>query len=175
MSTMVETAKYQVIRSDGEYEIRKYDTILLATVKNAPSKFRVLFNYITGSNKSKKKVAMTSPVITSEEIAMTSPVLSTNESMSFVVPSEYTQETVPEPTDERITINKIPERYVAIVRFKGLARKNIVEKQTDKLLDWLKREDIQINGLSFLMQYNPPYVPGFLRRNEIGIEIKYHD
>ena len=172
---MVETAKYQVIRSDGEYEIRKYDTILLATVKNAPSKFRVLFNYITGSNKSKKKVAMTSPVITSEEIAMTSPVLSTNESMSFVFPSEYTQETAPEPTEERITINEVPERYVATVRFNGLARKNSVKKQTAKLLDWLKREDIQINGLPFLMQYNPPYVPGFLRRNEIGVEIKYWD
>jgi len=23
------------------------------------------------------------------------------------------------------------------------------------------------------MQYNPPFVPGFLRRNEIGIEIEY--
>ena len=61
---MVETAKYQVIRMDRDFEIRRYDRILLATVKNAPSRFRVLFNYITGSNKSKKKVAMTSPVIT---------------------------------------------------------------------------------------------------------------
>jgi hypothetical protein len=172
---MVETAKYQVIHTDGDFEIRKYDMILVATIKNAPSRFRALFNYIKGSNKSKKKVAMTSPVITSEEIAMTSPVLSNNESMSFVVPSEYTQETVPEPIDERITINKIPERHVATVRFSGLAWKNRVNKQTTKLLDWLKTEDIQLNGAPFLMQYNPPYVPGFLRRNEIGIEVMYQE
>ncbi|NHJ33779.1 MAG: heme-binding protein [Asgard group archaeon] len=172
---MVETAKFQVIRRDGDFEIRKYDRMLLATVKNAPSRFRVLFNYITGSNKSKKKVAMTSPVITSEEIAMTSPVLSNNESMSFFVPSEYTQETVPEPTDERITINEVPERYIAIIRFNGLAWKNSVKKQTTRLLDWLKTGDVELNGTPFLMQYNPPYVPGFLRRNEIGIEVKYHD
>jgi hypothetical protein len=172
---MVETAKYQVIRTDGDFEIRRYDRILLATVKNAPSRFRVLFNYITGSNKSKKKVAMTSPVITSEEIAMTSPVLSNSESMSFIVPSEYTQETVPEPTDERISIDEFPERYVATVRFSGLALKNSVNKQRTRLLDWLKTEDIQLNGPPFLMQYNPPYVPGFLRRNEIGIEVKHQD
>jgi hypothetical protein len=172
---MVETAKYQVIRTAGAFEIRRYDRILLATVKNAPSRFRVLFNYITGSNKSKKKVAMTSPVITSDEIAMTSPVLSNSESMSFIVPSEYTQETVPEPTDERISIDEFPERYVATVRFSGLAWKNSVNKQRTRLLDWLKTEDIQLNGPPFLMQYNPPYVPGFLRRNEIGIEVKHQD
>ena len=172
---LVETAKYHLIRKDGEFEIRRYDKILVATVRNATSRFRVLFNYITGSNKSKKKVAMTTPVITSEEISMTSPVLSNNDSMSLVVPSEYTQENVPEPTDERISINEIPERYVATVRFSGLARKNSVNKQTTRLLDWLKTEDTEMNGAPFLMQYNPPYVPGFLRRNEIGIEIKYQE
>jgi hypothetical protein len=172
---MVETAKYHLIRKVGDFEIRRYDGILVATVRNAPSRFRVLFNYISGSNTSKKKVAMTSPVITSEEIAMTSPVLSTNESMSFVVPSEYNKETVPEPTDERISINEVPERYVATVRFSGLAWKNSVSKQTTRLLDWLRDEDIDVNGAPFLMQYNPPYVPGFLRRNEIGIEVKYQD
>ena len=172
---MVETAKYQVIQTDGDFEIRKYDRILVATVKNAPSRFRVLFNYITGANKSKKKVAMTSPVITSEEISMTSPVLSNNESMSFVVPSEYTIETVPEPTDERISINEVPERCVATVRFSGLAGKKSVSKQTIRLLDWLRDEDIELNGAPFLMQYNPPYIPGFLRRNEIGIEVKYQE
>ena len=172
---MVETAKYQVIQKDGDFEIRKYEKILLATVRNVPSRFGVLFNYISGSNKSRKKVAMTSPVITSEEIAMTSPVLSSNDSMSFVVPSEYTRETVPVPTDERVVINEVPERYVATVRFSGVAGENSIKKQSDRLLHWLKAENIESNGLPFLMRYNPPYVPSFLRRNELGIEVKYKD
>ncbi|NLH26447.1 MAG: heme-binding protein, partial [Methanomicrobiales archaeon] len=27
-------------------------------------------------------------------------------------------------------------------------------------------------GRPFLMRYNAPYTPGFMRRNEVGVEIK---
>ncbi len=170
---MVETAKYTVLRGDGEYEIRRYPAMLVATVEDAPSRFSVLFKYITGANRSRSKIAMTSPVITSTEIAMTSPVFSDTGSMSFMVPSEYDAETVPEPTDERVTINTVPERVVATVRFRGFAWKESVRRQKEKLLGWLEAEGIEARGAPFLMQYNPPYVPGFLRRNEVGVEIEY--
>ncbi|MBN2334917.1 heme-binding protein [Candidatus Bathyarchaeota archaeon] len=170
---MVETAEYEVIRSDGAFEIRRYEAMMVATVKEAPSRFSVLFKYISGANRSKSKIAMTSPVITSKEISMTSPVISDAESMSFMVPSEYDAETVPEPVDERITINAVPERFIATFRFRGLAWKESVRKQTERLLSKLESEGIKIRGEPFLMQYNPPFVPGFLRRNEVGVEIEY--
>jgi hypothetical protein len=170
---MVETAEYEVLRGDGEYEIRRYPSMLVATVGDAPSRFSVLFKYITGANRSKSKIAMTSPVITSKEIAMTSPVFSDSGSMSFMVPSMYDAETVPEPTDGRVAISKVPERVVATVRFRGFAWKESVRKQTERLLGWLEAEGIEPKGMPFLMQYNPPYVPGFLRRNEVGVEIEY--
>jgi effector-binding domain-containing protein len=172
---MVETAKYDVLLSDGEFEVRKYDKIMVATVRDAPSKFQVLFRYITGANRSKSKIEMTSPVITSEKIAMTSPVLSDGNTMSFVVPSEYEEDAVPEPTDPRVSIDVVPERYVATVRFRGFAWKDSVRKQTRKLLKWLDEKGYTIKGDTFLMQYNPPYVPGFLRRNEVGAEIEYSE
>ncbi len=170
---MVETAKYTVLRGDGEYEIRRYPSMLVATVGDAPSRFSVLFKYISGANRSRSKIAMTSPVITSTEIAMTSPVFSDSGSMSFMVPSEYDAETVPEPTDERVTINAVPERVVATVRFRGFAWKESVKKQTERLQSWLEVEGITTRGAPFLLQYNPPFVPGFLRRNEVGVEIEY--
>jgi hypothetical protein len=170
---MVETAKYDVIRGDGEFEIRRYPPMLVATVGDAPSRFSVLFKYISGANRSRSKIAMTSPVVTSSEIAMTSPVISDPGSMSFVVPSEYDAETVPEPTDERVSISRVPERVVATVRFRGLAWRESVRRQTGRLLGWLESEGIEARGAPFLMQYNPPYVPGFLRRNEVGVEIEY--
>lgn len=170
---MVETAEYTVLRGDGEYEIRRYPAMLVATVGDAPSRFSVLFKYITGANRSRSKIAMTSPVITSTEIAMTTPVFSDPGSMSFMVPSKYDAETVPEPTDERVTIDEVPERVVATVRFRGFAWKESVRKQTEKLLAWLESEGVEPTGAPFLMQYNPPYVPGFLRRNEVGVEVRY--
>ena len=170
---MVETAKYEVLRGDREFEVRRYPDMLVATVEDAPSRFSVLFKYITGANRSSSKIAMTSPVMTSAEIAMTSPVFSDSGSMSFMVPSEYDAETVPGPTDERVSINTVPERVVATIRFRGFAWKDSVRKQTEKLLSWLESEGIKAKGGPFLMQYNPPFVPGFLRRNEVGVEIEY--
>jgi effector-binding domain-containing protein len=104
---------------------------------------------------------------------MTSPVFSDSGSMSFMVPSMYDAETVPEPIDEKVSINTVPERVVATVRFRGFAWRESVRKQTAKLLSWLESEGIEAKGPPFLMQYNPPYVPGFLRRNEVGVEIEY--
>jgi hypothetical protein len=171
---MVETAKYDVIKKDDNFEIRRYHEMLIAQVdESAGSAFNQLFRYISGENKSKSKIDMTSPVISSEKIAMTSPVMSTANTMSFVVPSEYNMDTVPEPSNSRVSIVKMPERYVATVRFRGFAWKNEVRKQTQALLDWLHDEQIKTIGSVFLMQYNPPFVPGFLRRNEMGIEIIY--
>jgi len=171
---MVETAEYDVVRKDGSFEIRRYHEMLVAQVdQNKYPGFNTLFQYISGKNKAKSKISMTSPVITSEKIAMTSPVMSTASTMSCMVPSEYTAETVPEPSNPGVSIVKIPERYIATVRFRGFAWKNEVRKQTQRLLEWLQDEGIKTRGSVFLMQYNPPFVPGFLRRNEMGIEVVY--
>jgi hypothetical protein len=171
---VVETAKYDVVLEKGEFEIRRYHKMLKATVgSTVGSQFNRLFQYISGNNKSRAKIDMTSPVITSEKIEMTAPVLSTGESMSFVLPSKYSFDTVPEPNDPAVSIGEAPERYVAVIRFRGLAWREDVEKKTKRLLDWLSNEGVEHEGEPFLMQYNPPFVPGFLRRNEVGGEIRY--
>jgi len=171
---MVETAKYEVMVEDGEFEIRRYYKMLVATVSSPDaSKFNRLFQYISGSNKSRSKIAMTSPVITSEKIEMTAPVLSTEGTMSFVVPSKYDGDTVPMPVDPTVSIDEVPERFVATIRFRGFAWKKVVEEKTNKLFEWLSGRGIRHKGAPFLMQYNPPFVPGFLRRNEVGVEVEY--
>ena len=171
---MIENPKHDIIREDGAFEIRRYHKMIVASVKNSGgSSFNRLFQYISGANKSKAKISMTAPVITSEKIAMTSPLISSSDSMSFVAPSKYTMENVPKPTDNRVEIHEVPERYIATVRFRGFAWKDAVKKQTNKLLKWLSDEKISVKGTPILMQYNPPFVPGFLRRNEVGVEIDY--
>jgi effector-binding domain-containing protein len=103
---------------------------------------------------------------------MTAPVISGEGSMSFVVPSKYAMEDVPEPNDDRIRIQEVPERRLAVVRFRGRAGQKSVEKQKARLLDVLRRNGVETVGEPFLMRYNSPWIPGFMRRNEIGIEIR---
>ena len=115
---------------------------------------------------------MTTPVITPEKIEMTSPVINREDAMSFVLPSKYTMETTPIPNDEKVTIEELPPRKVAAIRFRGYAREKDVEKHTSELLETLSREGIQVIGPPIIMRYNAPYTPGFMRRNEVAVEIE---
>lgn len=168
---MVETPSYEVLRTVEGIEIRKYPPMLLATASGDYDLFNLLFRYISGANKGKSKISMTAPVITPEKIAMTSPVVSYEDSMSFIVPSIYNRETVPEPTDPHITIQELPARTMAVLRFSGWARSGTVEAKKRLLLDTLRRNNLGAKGEVTLMRYNPPFTPWFLRRNEVAVEV----
>ena len=168
---MVETIKYEVIREIGNVEIRRYPKILIAKVEDPANGFNLLYRFITGGNRQKAKVKMTTPVV-SQEIQMTSPVLSETGGMAFVMPAEYSLETIPEPLDERVKIAEIPSRLVAALCFSGGWSEAHFEKETQELLKTLSEAKINTKGNVFTMLYNPPFIPGFLRRNEVGIEIE---
>jgi hypothetical protein len=171
---MVEMPSYEVIGQMDGVEIRLYPRLILATVmgEGDGAPFRRLFQYISGNNSGSSKISMTAPVLTPERIEMTAPVISEGYSMSFVVPSKYTMETVPTPNDESIRIQEMPERKLAVIRFRGWAREKSVEKEKARLISVLQRNGIETVGEPFLMRYNSPWTPGFMRRNEIGIEIR---
>lgn len=170
---MTETVLYEVTGRVGDVEIRQYPSMRVATVSGYPDNvaFGILFNYISGQNRPSEKIAMTTPVITSEKIAMTAPVISDAERMSFVMHARYSGRQPPEPLDSRIRIEDIPPRKVAVVRFKGHADDASVKEKTSHLLMTLEKNGIRTTGRTFLMRYNAPFTPGFLRRNEVGIEV----
>ncbi len=168
---MVEEPKYAVIKKSGEVEIRRYPPIILAKAEGAEDPFSLLFDYISGKNLQRKKVSMTAPVI-SEKIAMTAPVISDSTSMSFVLPSSYTLETAPEPLDSRIKIVQLPARTLAVIRFSGRWSQSKFEEKSKELLSFLSKEGFRTKGPLLSMLYNPPYVPWFMRRNEIAVEIE---
>lgn len=171
---MTETIPYEITGKDGEIEFRKYPVIVLATVdgNTDDSGFNLLFAFITGSNRTRNRISMTSPVITSRQIPMTAPVVSDARSMSFVMPPLTSREDIPDPLDSRVQITTLPAREIAVLRFRGYARRDEVEEAEAKLLDGLKHAGINTAGAPFLMRYDPPWIPGFLRRNEVAVEIR---
>jgi hypothetical protein len=172
--TMTETIPYEIAGKTGEIEFRKYPSVVLATVDSDGNDtgFNLLFAFITGSNHTQNKISMTSPVITSRQIAMTAPVVSDAKSMSFVMPPGKSRDDIPEPMDSRVRITTLPSREVAVIRFKGYAQPEEVEAAEERLLEGLMKITIEPVGSPFLMRYNPPWTPGFLRRNEVAVEIK---
>jgi hypothetical protein len=175
---MVKTVNYEVIRKLGRVEIRRYPKLVLAKVSNTESdSFGLLYRFITGNNKQKEKVKMTSPVVSSgasQEIKMTTPVLSEFSNagyMAFVMPEEFIIENTPEPLDDRVKIEEVPARLLGVLRFSGGWSEDNFTKKSNELLNELANAKIKIKGSVFSMLYNPPFTPGFMRRNEVAIEI----
>lgn len=163
-----------------------YDDYLTATAASdkeynasSSSSFNRLFKYISGNNVSREKIEMTAPVLqqkNSVEIEMTAPVFQQktgNEwKMSFLLPSKYTRENVPEPIDPGITIKIIQSHKVAAVHFDGFLNEKNIQEYTVKLLQWTDDKGYELAGLPYSAGYDPPWTIPFFRRNEILVDIK---
>lgn len=173
MMSSAGTIPYVVTGKIDGIEYRHYPELVLATVDSSDDNagFSLLLAYISGSNRPKEKIPMTAPVISSQKIPMTAPVVSDAGTMSFVMPAGTTRDETPDPTDSRVRIAVVPERDIAVLRFSGYAPPEDVEKETARLLEGLTSEGVVTADQPFLMRYDTPWTPGFLRRNEVAVEI----
>jgi hypothetical protein len=158
---MTEKIEYEVVGRLGSIELRRYPRTTLAVVEGTSDDeaFGILFDFITGGN------------VPSRRIAMTAPVISTDDSFSFVMPSNEGIDSLPKPTNERVKVLEVPERIVAAIRFRGRTSRERVAAMEAELLGTLESDRLSTAGKAFLMRYNPPFIPGFLRRNEVGIQV----
>ncbi len=185
-----ESPDYQVASRVGEIEIRDYapylvaETTVAGTLESAGNQgFRVLAKYIFGANRGGKRIAMTSPVTQEEaegtKIAMTTPVTQERAGdrfqVRFMMPSDYSAETLPVPTDARIAIREVPPRTLAAIRYSGTWSKRNYDKHLDELYATLRSQGLEPVGHPIWARYNPPFTPWFLRRNEILTEFREFD
>jgi hypothetical protein len=180
-----EEAAYSVELKVQNFEIRRYEPHILAETivdgefDSAGNKaFSRLFKYISGDNKSRETVAMTSPVsqkASSEQISMTSPVGQQRSNgqwaVSFMMPSSYSLETLPEPTNPSVILRQVPARYMAAVRYSGFWSEKGYRQNKEKLEAWMDEQGLKVAGEPVWARYDPPFMPWFLRRNEILVPI----
>jgi hypothetical protein len=182
----VEEPAFKTVLKDGNFEIRDYPPLVVAEVtvsgrqKEAASKgFRLLAGYIFGGNKRRQSIAMTAPVAqapSSEKIAMTAPVTQIANAgtwiVRFTMPRNYTLDTLPQPNDPKVELRLLPAQRVAVLRFSGLAGEGDVDAKTTELVAATKAHNLRAIGPVSLAQYNPPWTPWFMRRNEVMIPVE---
>lgn len=180
----IEEAAYRVEFADGDFETRIYEPHILAEVyfddfdEAQDRGFGMLFKYISGANRSQAKIAMTAPVSqepASEKIAMTAPVGQEKSGegwrFSFMMPAEYTMDTIPEPENEAVSIRQVPERRMAAVRYSGRWTRAGFEKHKALLESWMNERGLMADGEAVWARYNAPWTPWFMRRNEVLIPV----
>lgn len=182
----VEQATYSTVTADGDFEIRDYPSLVVAEVTRAGDRkssvnqgFRPLAAYIFAKERKGEPIAMTAPVIQEkrETIAMTAPVTQTpdksgdNWTIRFVMPSDYTLETLPRPAGSDVRIEEMPARVRAVIRFSGVATDSLLADKEVELRKWMISRNLQAGGVPTYAYYNAPWTPGFLRRNEVLLDI----
>ena len=182
----IEKAKYTVLEKEDSFEIRKYDPQIVAEtfvegdLENAGKEgFRRLYAYISGENTTKQSISMTAPVSQetgSKKIAMTAPVQQEMKDnrwrITFLMPSEYTLETLPEPNDTRVRLTEEAGRLMVAVKYSGTWSQEGYEENRALLEEYIQKRGLTKTGEPVWARYDPPFMPWFLRRNEVLIPIE---
>lgn len=174
-----EEPKFTIIKKTDVYEVRRYETRTVAEVTygDEDNGFRVLFDYISGANKDIQEIQMTVPVTQSKEIDMTAPVTQSENNgqmvMRFFLPSNYSKQNAPKPTDKRVQIIDLPDEYFAVISYSGFASDSNFIKHHEELKVAMERDGLIVTGPPLKATYNSPFTPPFLRRNEAMYPLKW--
>ena len=186
-----EQPQYDVVQRYESFELRRYapynvaETQVTGDFEEVGNEaFRILAGYIFGNNEGGAKIAMTAPVNqtpvtgSGEKIAMTAPVSQSPQAdapgtytFTFMMPSGYTLETLPRPTDSRVRLRRIDGRLMAAHTYSGTWSEERFREHETALLKAVRAAGLQPVGVPVFARYNSPFTLWFLRRNEVLVEI----
>lgn len=158
---------FEVVSETDDYELRAYPAFIVAETRvkadfdqAGGDAFRILVDYIQGNNVGGRNLPMTAPVIQQEQGAQ-------DWLFQFVMAKEYLMPMLPRPLDERVALEQEPARLIAARRYGGGWDQSRYRENEQALLDALAEDGLTPIGAPLFARYNAPFVPGFLRRNEV--------
>ncbi|MDB2614780.1 heme-binding protein [Planktomarina temperata] len=163
-----EEPKYKLIKSTDVYEIRQYQDRLAVESTQSKSQngaFRRLFNYISGSNESSSKIAMTVPVIQSKD--------SNGASMLFFLPKSFTKQSAPLPDGDDVKLITVKGGFYAVTKYSGRSTDQNFIKHSALLFEALRKDNILTIGDPMMATYNGPFTLPFMRRNEAMYRVNW--
>ncbi|MEY4008957.1 MAG: hypothetical protein RL232_484 [Actinomycetota bacterium] len=161
---MAERQKFDLVKKipRTKVEIRRYHPCVIADViveapysQAASLGFRPLVTYI----------AMTAPVL-QESTDSRSWII------SFVMPAEMTVRDLPNPQNSKVRLRTLSEQLSAVLAFTGLAPSSKIQEKELELRAALAKESLTPIGALRIARFDPPWKPGFLRYNEVILDIK---
>ena len=191
MGSPTQKPEYDVIRREGDIELRLYAPMIVAEVTVSGDRrdavntgFKLLADYIFGNNITNQKIRMTAPVTQKDhgpspvQIDDTFSIRAAGEkiwTVQFMMPRGYTLMTLPTPNAAAVRLREIPARTRAVITFSGRPSDKHVEEEKSKLAQYLDTRNLSPTGEPVIAYYDPPWVPWFLRQNEIQIDVHDRD
>jgi len=152
--------------SSSVLEIRHYPALAIATTSmgdpSGNNAFGQLFRYISGDNTAKQKIPMTTPVFTGD-------LGEKKSEMAFVMPSSLTNP--PPASSTAVVVRTLPPGTFAVLRFRGLRSTKNESNALSRARALLKETAWRETGTPYFAYYDPPWIVGPLRRNEVLIPV----
>ena len=174
----IEQPNYEVILEKDIFAIRDYTSVMavetevFSSRKEAASDaFRKLFRYISGENEDNLEISMTAPV--AQTLANQNDDDPVERWMvRFFLPRNMAEENIPLPSEKGVTVSKLKAQRFASVSFRGSQSDKKIEENTAKLKAFISQNGYEVSGRPIYAFYDPPFIPWFLRDNEILLPVK---
>ncbi len=166
---------YEVIERGDGFQLREYAPMRVAETRVQAdfdavdaAAYPQLLDYVRGRNALGRKVPMLAP-------AMFQRVAGGDGDdwlVGFVMAKEYPMYMLPPPGTDAVSLRQLPAELIAARRFGGGWGQARWEAQADELLRSVERAGLRPVGEPVFARYNAPFVPGFLRRNEVLLSVE---
>ena len=165
---MTERQRFDFVKKipRSKVEIRRYHPCVMADVlveapysQAASLGFRPLVTYISQNN-----IAMTAPVL-QESTDSRSWII------SFVMPEGMTLADLPNPQSSKVALRTLAEQLAAVLPFTGITTTSKIQEKESELRLALTNESLTPIGTLRIARFDPPWKPGFLRYNEVILDI----
>ena len=171
LDTGIKEPKYTVLEKEKNIEIREYSEYVIARTsivkddeKTDNGMFMILANYIFGGNQKKESIAMTAPVITTENDK-------SYDMIFFMLDVDDVSE-LPNPNSKNVHLEKMNLEKTVAIRFGWWATKWSINRNRETLERYIEKKGLQVVSEMMVAQYNSPWDWPFLRRNDIIFQIK---
>ncbi len=174
----IEKPNYKVILEKDIFAIRDYASVMVVETEVFSSRreaagdaFPRLFRYISGENEDNLEISMTSPV--AQTLANQNDDDPAERWMvRFFLPRNMAEENIPLPSEKGVTVSKLKAQRFASVFFRGSQSDKKIEENTAKLKGFITQNGYEVSGRPIYAFYDPPFIPWFLRDNEILLPVK---
>ena len=169
---MTQKQVYSVTAEHKGFEVRRYESCVLVQVRQRGDfmaagnrAFGSLIGYISGANDKRQKISMTAPVIQE-------PLGTDEHVISFVMPADFSLGDTPLPLASILEIKPVDVHLAAARAFRGSWNWARFEAEGETLLKSVAEAGLKTTGKLYWSRFDPPYVPGFLRHNEVLIDLE---